>query len=100
MTYNELEASIARNIDQAIHDSMDELKTDIQAAWPVKTGASRAAWEVEKQPTGWAVTNDLDYSALLWEGLPRGSRQMPYGGDPIYQSWLPTLKKNIENINL
>ncbi len=100
MTWDQLSSSIERSIDQAVHDSMVELKTDIQAAWPVATGRSRAAWKVEEQPTGWAVTNHIDYSGYLWEGLPRGSKQMPYGGDPIYQSWLPTLKRNIENINI
>ncbi len=100
VTWDQLNASITEGLDQAVHDSMDELKADIQEVWPIDTGASKAAWKVEEQPSGWAVTNNLDYSAFLWEGLPRGSKQLPYGGDPIFQSWLSTLRKNIENIDI
>ncbi len=97
-------------IDKATKEVLKEttyaLKDDIVASWPVKSGRSKAGWKVWGHRSGWTISNHVkspegyDYVPQLWEGLPGGSRQLPHGGDPIYQKHLLILEKNLEEMVL
>ena len=82
------------------------LKEDLKAAWPVKSGRSRAGWKVQGNQYSSSVVNRVvspeghDYVPRLWEGLPLGSRQMPNGGDPIVQRNARALEKELKGMNL
>ncbi len=88
--------------EQTIH-----LKNDLVAAWPVKSGRSRAGWKVRTYKTGhYAVVNFVkspkgyNYVADLWEGTPRGSEQLPNGGDPILYRNALELRKRLDRMKL
>ncbi len=80
---------------------------DIVSSWPVKSGKSKAGWKVRGyKPGGWAIVNFVrspdgyDYVADLWAGLPRGSSQLPNGGDPILLRHTIMLKKDLKGMVL
>ena len=98
-----IETLIKENFNEVLDEQTKNLQTDLKAAWPVDTGRSRAGWKQQPTLDGYSVTNDIttpdgyDYVGDLWMG---SSRQMPDGGDIIYQRWQYELREAINNINL
>lgn len=95
-----------RAVKEVIKKHSYALKEDIQAAWPVKTGKSKAGWRVYGHRYGWTVSNNVvspeghDYVPNLWLGMPIGSPQLPNGGDPIVQRRRVLLEKDLKRIKL
>ncbi len=78
------------HIRKVLSSRTQALKADIVAAWPVKSGRSKAGWRIQANQYSWSVVNSVsnpetgeEYVDDLWKGLPWGSSQMPLGGDPI-----------------
>lgn len=86
--FEDASRAIQRSANKVLKKHAVYLKEDLKAAWPVKTGASKAGWRVQNRGAGYAVTNNVkspsgfDYVTKLWHG---SSSQMPLGGDPIVQ---------------
>lgn len=99
MNFNALENKISDRADKIVAKSATKFYTKIVKAWPVDTGASRQAWQISQKAEGeWEVSNNVRYSVYLWEGLPRGSSQMPTGGNPILESVKLDLQQDLRNI--
>jgi len=104
--FEELQGIIVKATKKVIKKRTYKLKDDIVAAWPVKSGASKAGWKVWGHRAGWTISNHVvspeghDYVPNLWVGLPLGSRQLPNGGDPIVQRQLRLLRNDLRGMDL
>ncbi len=98
-----IESQIKESFNEVLNEQTLSLQDDLKTAWPVDTGRSRAGWKQQPIPDGYSVTNDVkspeghDYVDKLWMG---SSRQMPDGGDIIYQRWLYELREAINNMKI
>ncbi len=98
-----IESHVKESFAEILNDKTLSLKDDLKTAWPVDTGRSKAGWSQQQKPDGYSVTNDViapdgeKYIVGLWMG---SSRQMPDGGDIIYQRWLFELRSAINNMKI
>ncbi len=110
MTWEEAEIAIKQGLDKTIERSMHNLKNNLQLEWPVDTGRSKEGFDVVQSQNpiphtqGWAVVNYVvnpdtkeSYIPDLWKGLPWGSKQLPFGADPIFDTWFYKFQDNLKN---
>ncbi len=98
-----IESLVKESFNEVLDEQTQNLQTELKVAWPVDTGRSRAGWKQQPTQDGYSVTNNVkapdgeEYIDDLWMG---SSRQMPDGGDIIYQRWQYELREAINNMNL
>jgi hypothetical protein len=102
VTWNSLYGIIDADVKEVIRKNMQALKSDIRAAWPVKTGRSKINWIIRGNQHGWSLANPTvnpstgyHYIPFLWYG---GSQQLPLGGDPIVRARSKILLNDLKNI--
>jgi hypothetical protein len=106
ITWEQLPKTVQLAMMPVLRKRSKLLKTDIVAAWPVKSGRSKAGWKLRGNQYSSSVVNHVvspegyDYVPRLWEGLPLGSRQLPNGGDPIVRRHYALLLKDIAQVEL
>ncbi len=106
ITWGQLPKVVEQATMKIVRKRSQLLKADLVAAWPVKSGASRAGWKVIGNQHSSAVVNRVvspegyDYVPNLWRGLPLGSRQLPNGGDPIVRRHAKALKRDLKDMQL
>jgi len=88
--WDNLSGVIEDNIKEVIREETFNLRDDIKAVWPVKTGRSKMNWYIRGNRYGWSIVNPtinpktgFHYIPFLWFG---GSKQLPLGGDPIVRA--------------
>jgi len=102
VTWDQLFGIIEKDVKAVIQEQARELKFDVQEAWPVKTGRSKAGWKLGGNQYGYFIFNKVknpetgfDYVPLLWYG---SSSQMPQGGDPIVRRRTIILLQELKKI--
>ena len=107
VTWAQLPKIIATEASEIVETRTRKLYADVVSSWPVKTGKSKAGWKVRGYKAGgWAIVNFVkspdgyNYVADLWAGLPKGSAQLPNGGDPILAGHMIALKRDLSRMKL
>ena len=107
VSWEALPGIITTEVSEVLEKTTRELSQDIKAAWPVASGRSKAGWKVRRYKSGnFAVVNFVkapggyNYVADLWEGMPKGSSQLPNGGDPILRRHQIRLRREFEGLTL
>lgn len=103
MALSRIKDNILSKTQKAQEALAKDFYESIKSAWPLETGASRDAWELNTTDKVQTVQNNLDYSSILWDGRLfngkwLGSTQMPAGGLPVLQGSLNKFSKIWEGL--
>ncbi len=108
MTFDDLERKITRNVEKIVSKHAQTFHADIVSAWAVDQTKpylgihSKLLWNISKKGTAWVVTNNANYSGILFMGRVgnRGSNQLPAGGYPILKANTLRLKADLKRNTL
>lgn len=70
----EVPAGMMPKLDAIMREQTTQLRNDIVMGWPVRTGASRAAWQgpIKVSEAHYRVQNPIDYAPVIEYGGYRG----------------------------
>ncbi len=104
ISFNRIGGKIMTAAKPIFRETAHAFKAELVDSWPVDTGRSRDGWKIQANQYDWTVTNSVvnprtgvSYIGGLWWGLPIGSEQLPYGGDPILRRHAARLLINLAN---
>lgn len=103
ISLNRITGKIIEDVKPVYRYHAHKLKEELVNNWPVATGRSRDGWRVQANQYDWTVVNSVvnpvtgeHYVEDLWDGLPRGSRQLPNGGMPILRRSAAMLQADLK----
>jgi len=72
-----------------------------------RSGSLKGAWDLRKTATGWQISNNMTYASIIFDGrvpdekgIIRGSKQLPFGIDPIIFKYNRILQIKLDNIRV